>query len=235
MAAVIQIKRGSASQWASSNFVLAAGEIGFETDTRKFKVGDGSTSWNSLNYMTVDFSSVALTGIPTAPTADSGNSTTQIATTAFVSTAISNLVDTAPGTLDTLNELAAALGDDANFATTVTNSLATKAPLNLTINPQTGTTYTFALSDSGKLVTASNSSAQTYSIPTNSTAFPIGTQINIIQIGSGQVTINAVTSGTTTVSSTGATSSAPKLRAQFSSATLLKAAEEIWYVVGDIE
>ena len=71
----------------------------------------------------------ALTGTPTAPTASSGTNTTQIATTAFVQTAIGNVIDGAPGALDTLNELAAALGDDANYASTVTNALALKAPL----------------------------------------------------------------------------------------------------------
>ena len=73
--------------------------------------------------------SPALTGVPTAPTAVAGTNTTQIATTSFVSTAVANLVDAAPATLDTLNELAAALGDDPNFATTVSTSLGTKAPL----------------------------------------------------------------------------------------------------------
>jgi hypothetical protein len=73
--------------------------------------------------------SPALTGTPTAPTAAAGTNTTQVATTAFVSTAVANVVDSAPGALDTLNELAAALGDDANFSTTVTNSIATKLPL----------------------------------------------------------------------------------------------------------
>ena len=70
------------------------------------------------------------TGTPTAPTAISTTNTTQIATTAFVKTAISDLVDSSPSTLDTLNELAAALGDDANFSTTITNQLADKAPIN---------------------------------------------------------------------------------------------------------
>ena len=70
-----------------------------------------------------------LTGTPTAPTAASNTNTTQIATTAYVQTELSDLVDSAPGTLNTLNELAAALGDDANFSTTVTNSIATKMPL----------------------------------------------------------------------------------------------------------
>ena len=106
----------------------------------------------------------------------------------------------------------------------------------LTIDPKTGTTYTFVLTDANnELITASNASAQTYSIPTNaSVAFPIGAQINIIQIGTGQVTINAVTSGTTTVLSNAGTAAAPKLRAQYSSATLIKVATDTWYVIGDI-
>ena len=73
--------------------------------------------------------SPTLTGTPAAPTATAGTNTTQIATTAFVTGAISDLTDSAPATLDTLNELAAALGDDANFSTTVTNSIAAKLPL----------------------------------------------------------------------------------------------------------
>ena len=73
--------------------------------------------------------SPALTGTPTAPTATAGTNTTQVATTAFVKTAVDNVVAAAPGALDTLNELAAALGNDASFSTTVTNNLATKLPL----------------------------------------------------------------------------------------------------------
>lgn len=118
----------------------------------------------------------------------------------------------------------------------ITRALTLSGSLFLTIDAKTGTTYTFALGDANnELITASNASAQTYSIPTNaSVAFPIGTQINIIQIGAGQVTINAVTSGTTTVLSTGAVPAAPKLRVQYSAATLIKVATDTWYVVGDI-
>jgi hypothetical protein len=106
----------------------------------------------------------------------------------------------------------------------------------LALNAQTGTTYTFVLTDAdNKLVTASNASAQTYSIPTNANvAYAIGSQINIIAIGAGQVTINAVTSGTTTVLSNGGTAASPKLRVQYSSATLIKVATDTWYVIGDI-
>lgn len=68
-----------------------------------------------------------LTGTPTAPTAAAGTSSTQIATTGFVAAAVAAMIDGSPGALDTLNELAAALGDDANFASTVTNGLALKA------------------------------------------------------------------------------------------------------------
>ena len=73
--------------------------------------------------------SPALTGVPTAPTAVANTNTTQVATTAYVQTEIADLIASAPGALDTLDELAAALGDDANFATTVTNSLAGKLSL----------------------------------------------------------------------------------------------------------
>ncbi|ECH7073800.1 phage tail protein [Salmonella enterica] len=70
--------------------------------------------------------SPTLTGTPKAPTAAAGNNSTQLATTAFVQVAIAALVDSSPGALDTLNELAKALGNDPNFATTMTNALAGK-------------------------------------------------------------------------------------------------------------
>ena len=209
----IQIRRGTAAQWTSANPTLASGEFGYETDTGKFKVGDGSTAWTSLTYKA--------SGTVTSITAGTGLSGGAITTSGTIA------IDTATTV-------------DVSTAQTLTNKTLTSptlnAPLiNLSLNAQTGTTYTFVLTDNGKLVTASNASAQTYSIPTNaSVAYPIGTQINIIQIGAGQVTINAVTSGTTTVSSTGATATAPKLRAQFSSATCIKASTDLWYVVGDI-
>ena len=97
--------------------------------------GAGILKTNASGVISVDttayapLASPALTGTPTAPTAGATTNTTQLATTAFVQTAVSSLVDSAPSTLDTLNELAAALGDDASFSTTVTNSIATKLPL----------------------------------------------------------------------------------------------------------
>jgi hypothetical protein len=105
----------------------------------------------------------------------------------------------------------------------------------LTLNAQTAT-YTVVLADADqKLVTMSVGSANDFFIPTNaSVAFPVGTIINVIQIGAGQTTIKAVTAGTTTISSTGATATAPKLRAQFSAASCIKVATDTWYIVGDL-
>ena len=112
----------------------------------------------------------------------------------------------------------------------------TSASAQLNFNDQTGTTYTFVLADAdNKLVTLSNASSIAVSIPTNaSVAFPIGTQINLIQIGAGQVTVAAATPGTTTVVSTGATSASPKCRAQYSAITLVKKNTDSWYAIGDI-
>ncbi|WP_251361241.1 gp53-like domain-containing protein [Escherichia coli] len=82
--------------------------------------------------------SPAFTGVPTAPTASQGTNNTQIATTAYVRAAISALVGSSPEALDTLNELAAALGNDPNFATTMTNALAGKQPLDATLTALAG-------------------------------------------------------------------------------------------------
>jgi hypothetical protein len=130
---------------------------------------------------------------------------------------------------------------DLTTAQTLTNKTLTSPTindpkLNLTLNANVATTYTFVLTDNGKLVTSNNAAAQTLSIPTNaSVAFPVGSQINVAWItGVGQPTINAVTPGTTTVLSTGATSTAPKLRVANSVATCIKIATDIWLVTGDI-
>lgn len=183
----IKLRRDTAANWTTNNPVLAEGEVGFEKDTYKFKIGDGTSLWSVLGYFGGEISdatggakgiiqlagalggtaaaptalgyadaaalavamglkanasdvtaslvlkanaaNAALTGVPTAPTATFGDNSTQISTTGFVQAAVAAVLDAAPGALDTLNELAAALGDDANFATTVTNSLTLKAPL----------------------------------------------------------------------------------------------------------
>jgi hypothetical protein len=202
----IQIRRGTAAQWTSTNPTLASGEQGFETDTGKMKIGNGSTAWNSLAYIGA--------GTVTSITAGTGLSGGTITSTGTI--AIDSTVATLTGTQ------------------TLTNKTLTDPKINLAFDAETAS-YTAVLANNGQVVTMDNASANTFSIPTNaSVAFPIGTQINVLQIGAGQTTIQAVTSGTTTIQSTGATAAAPKLRARYSAATCLKAGTDLWYVFGDV-
>ncbi|EJA7120032.1 phage tail-collar fiber domain-containing protein [Escherichia coli] len=97
-----------------------------------------STTINNALALKAPLSSPALTGTPTAPTAAQSVNNTQIATTAFVKSAIAAMVGSAPAALDTLNELAAALGNDPNFATTMLNALAGKQPLDNTLTHLSG-------------------------------------------------------------------------------------------------
>jgi hypothetical protein len=166
--------------------------------------------------------------------------TSDITVTASSTTTLTNKslalgTNTVTGTLAEFNT-AISDADVASLAgtETLTNKTLTDAKVNLAFDAETAS-YTAVLANNSQVVTMSNASANVFSIPTNaSVAFPVGTQINVLQIGAGQTTISAVTSGTTTVLSTGATAAAPKLRAQYSMATCIKAATDTWYVVGDI-
>ncbi|WP_407229958.1 phage tail protein [Escherichia coli] len=99
-----------------------------------------SATINNALALKAPLASPAMTGTPTAPTAAQTVNNTQIATTEFVKSAIAALVASSPAALDTLNELAAALGNDPNFATTVTNALAGKQPLDSTLTDLSGKT-----------------------------------------------------------------------------------------------
>jgi hypothetical protein len=120
-----------------------------------------------------------------------------------------------------------------------TGDVLTAADMNglvaFSINAQTGTTYTATSTDTYQvLVTMSNAAANTFKIPTNATtAFPVGTVLTVLNIGAGATTISAVTSGTTTVLSAGATAAAPTV-AQYKSAACIKTGTDTWYVVGAI-
>lgn len=212
----IQVRRGTASQWTSANPTLASGEWGFETDTNKTKIGDGSTAWNSLAYATGSVSISNVTGL------GSGVAT-------FLATPSSS--NLAAAVSDETGSGALVFGTSPTLGTPTLND----PKINLAFDAQTGTTYTTVLNDNGQVVTMNNASANTLSIPTNaSVAYPIGTQINVLQIGAGQTTIQAVTSGTTTILSTAGTAAAPKIRARYGMATCIKAGTDLWYVVGDI-
>ena len=105
----------------------------------------------------------------------------------------------------------------------------------MVVNAQTGTTYTAVKADGlNSIVTMDNASANTFRIPTDATYdFPIGTTLLVYQKGAGITTINAVTSGTTTINSAGAVSAAPVL-ARYKSAACIKVAANSWIVVGAI-
>lgn len=105
----------------------------------------------------------------------------------------------------------------------------------MVVNAQTGTTYTAVKADGlNAIVTMNNASANTFRIPTDATYnFPIGTTLLVYQVGVGITTINAVTSGTTTINSAGAVAAAPVL-ARYKSAACIKVAANSWIVVGGI-
>lgn len=101
MAVKLQLRRDEAANWTSVNPTLSAGELGVELDTGKLKVGNGTTAWNSLAYI--------------------GLTPSEISTA--ISNAIADVIDLSPSTLDTLNELAAAINDDPNFFSTITTAI----------------------------------------------------------------------------------------------------------------
>jgi len=143
-----------------------------------------NTSTASSTYAPI--ASPTFTGVPAAPTASAGTNTTQVATTAFVKTAVDNVINAAPGALDTLDELAAALGDDANFATTVTNSIATKLALaggTMTGNIAMGTNKVTGLG-----TPTSNTDAATKAYADTMLPLAGGTMTGAIAMGTNKIT-----------------------------------------------
>ncbi len=96
-------------------------ELETKVEAVQSDVDTNESDGDTATALKADIAGPTFTGTPAAPTASAGTNTTQLATTAFVTTAVANTIDGAPGALDTLNELAAALNDDASFSTTVTN------------------------------------------------------------------------------------------------------------------
>ena len=234
-----------------------------------------SGSYNDLTNKPSLFSG-SYTNLTDKPTLFSGsyedlsNKPTGLATETYVGTAISNLIDAAPGALNTLNEIAAAINDDASYAATITTELTAKAPLNsptftgtvsgitksmvglenvdnttdalkpISTATQTAidsksdklisissksTSYAIASTDLGKLIEMSDGG--TISIE-DSSSFPEGFTIDILQTGTSQVTVAGT--GSTVINATPGL----KLRTRWSSATLIKRSLNLWVLLGDL-
>ena len=135
-----RLRRDTTANWALYNPVLQAGEIGIDTTLNKFKIGNGVATFSALVFASILATDTAVSGlsataaqtyVPDTLVGNPDGIATLDANGLVPISQLANLVDAAPTALNTLNELAAALGDDANFSTTVTNSLGT---LNTKVN-----------------------------------------------------------------------------------------------------
>ena len=158
----IQIRRDTAANWASNNPILSAGEFGLESDTQKIKVGNGSANWAARPYINVlpsELTELSQDAVNSALTAGNGITkvyddlnntitisvdTSIIANKDYVDDAISGVLDGAPGLLDTLKELAAAIDDDPAFFTSVATNLS---------NHEADTTNIHGIADTAELAT----------------------------------------------------------------------------------
>ena len=176
---------------------------------------------DDLNAFKASISPVANVGF-----AGSTSGTTTVQATAVAGTTTLTL----PAATDTL--VGKATTDTLTNKTLTSPTLNTPtindARQNLTLNAQTGTTYTLVLTDNGRLVTLSNAAAITLTVPTNaSVAYATGAVINIQQIGAGQVTVAGAAGVTVTGTGT-------KLRTQYSAAALVKTGTDSWTLIGDL-
>ena len=166
----------------------------------------------------------------------SGATVTTIAGLTLTSPTISTITNTGTVTLPTSTDtLVGRATTDTLTNKTLTAPVISSPKISSTYSAKTAA-YTFASGDEGQLFSMNNAASVQFNIPTDATFnFAVGTEINVFWItGAGQPTIGAVTPGTTTVISTGATSATPKLRVVNAGATCKKLAANSWIVFGDI-
>lgn len=212
MTSRLQNRRDTAAAWTSANPTLAAGEMGLETDTAKWKMGNGSTAWNSLAYA---YSAGA-----------QGTTGTQGAVGIQGIEGIQGFT----GAQGTVGQQGITGSQGVQGIQGIQGTVGNAGGGISGFNAQTGTTYTLVIGDVNKLVTAQNASAITVTVPPS--VFAANDVINIQQIAAGQVTF-AQGAGVT-ISSTGATSTAPKLRAQYSACSVICTASNTFTIVGDL-
>lgn len=171
----------------------------------------------------------------TSPVDSFGFSGSSSGTTTVQASAVASGTLTLPAATDTLVGRATTdtLTNKTLTSPTINTPTISDARQNITLNAQTGTTYTLVLTDNGRLVTLNNAAAITVTVPLNSSvAYATGAIINVQQIGAGQVTIQGASG--VTITSTGATATAPVTRAQYSAASIIKTGTDSWTVIGDI-
>ena len=226
----VMVFASSAARTSALSGVLAEGMVSYLQDTNAVEVYNGS-AWVGVSGAGDVTEVQAGTGISVA----SGTGPIPVVTNTMA-TAVDAKGDLIVGTgADTFARLAVGTNGHTLVADSgAATGLAYSAGIPVSFDAETAS-YNAVLGNAYQLVTMNVGSANNFQIPTNaSVAYPVGTVINVLQIGTGQTTIQAVTSGTTTINSTGAAPTAPKLRARYSAASCIKAATDTWYVVGDI-
>lgn len=235
----IQMRRGTTGQWSAANPTLAAGEVGVDTSLTKFKVGNGSTAWNSLGYSTLTFQGAYSAGTTYYP-----NDVVTYDNQSYI--CILQSTGNLPTNATYWSLLAAKGADGAvtlNTAQTLTNK--TISASNNTLTGPDGSTqvgylsapqshnasgnYTLQLSDAGDHVYFTGGSTATLTVPTNATvAFPTGTTILAVNNNSGNLTISGA--GVTFQLANGTTGN--RTVATKGIASLLKVATDTWWVSG---
>ena len=229
MAINIQFRRGTASEWTAANPTLAVAEFGVETDTDKFKLGDGATAWTALAYGGIKgddgTSGVAAATAPLAY--NSGTSTVSIDLSAYDT---SSEVDTKLADYDTSAEVDTKLTDYDTSAEVDTKVADSKLASFIT-NSSTSRTIT-AAADSGKTIQFTSGSATVVTVNA-STDLAVGARVDIIADGAGELTV-AASGATIKAAEVSTTSGSFTIGAQYSAATLLCVATDEYRLIGNI-
>ena len=237
----IQLRRGTTSQWSTANPTLASGEVGVDTTLTKFKVGNGSTAWNSLGYASFTFQGAYAGGTTYYPNdvvtynnstyicilQSTGNLPTN--TTYWSLLAAAGAGDVVGPASSTDSVLAVYDGTTGKL---LKNSAMPISSVGYIGSPQVSggaTAYTLALADAGDHVYFTGGSTATLTVPTNATvAFPTGTTILVLNNNSGNLTISGA--GVTFQLANGATGN--RTVATKGMASLIKVATDTWWVTG---
>lgn len=232
----IQLRRDTATNWTSANPVLAAGEIGLETDTDQFKVGDGTTAWSSLPYGGIQGPAGAdgVDGVvaATAPiTYDALTSTVGIDQTGISITAsqLSDVTATAAelNILDGVTATATELNYVDGVTSNVQTQLDAKAAIVNTSKVESGSTYTLAVGDINKPVVTNPSGPMTITVPANT--FPDGTRVDVITNTDDVVTF--ASDGTLSLRSK---DSLVTISGRYKGATIVFHSQTVAYLIGDL-